>query len=231
MQRRGYAAQQGPDKAGESSTARQTSVNAHDHAHAHTHSQSAATPAATTSTTKSAQAAHSHSHDHSHGHGHGHDHDHSHGLFHSHPHSHSEGAEQLVEAFKSGNFDKGTKITLLGLASNVALTASKGLAGLWMNSASLLAEAGHSLSDLLGVRLAPSPTTQDPRADGFAGLCHACDVEDITQTCNRQVPLGIQQVRDVWHAQRERYLGRRGDWHRTTFLPRESAVTLIARRR
>jgi hypothetical protein len=38
-----------------------------------------------------------------------------------------------------------------GLASNVGLTISKGLAGLWMNSASLLAEAGHSLSDLLGV--------------------------------------------------------------------------------
>lgn len=39
----------------------------------------------------------------------------------------------------------------VGLASNVGLTISKGLAGLWMNSASLLAEAGHSLSDLLGV--------------------------------------------------------------------------------
>jgi len=38
-----------------------------------------------------------------------------------------------------------------GLGSNVALTISKGLAGIWMNSASLLAEAGHSLSDLLGV--------------------------------------------------------------------------------
>ena len=42
-------------------------------------------------------------------------------------------------------------MTLLGLGSNVVLTAGKGLAGLWMNSASLLAEAGHSLSDLLGV--------------------------------------------------------------------------------
>ena len=41
--------------------------------------------------------------------------------------------------------------TLVGLASNVGLTATKGVAGIYMNSASLLAEAGHSLSDLLGV--------------------------------------------------------------------------------
>lgn len=45
-----------------------------------------------------------------------------------------------------------------GLGSNVALTISKGLAGLWFNSASLLAEAGHSLSDLLGVSIRPPHT-------------------------------------------------------------------------
>lgn len=39
----------------------------------------------------------------------------------------------------------------IGLASNVGLTATKGIAGVMMNSASLLAEAGHSFSDLLGV--------------------------------------------------------------------------------
>lgn len=41
---------------------------------------------------------------------------------------------------------------MVGLASNVGLTAAKGAAGVMMNSASLLAEAGHSFSDLLGVR-------------------------------------------------------------------------------
>lgn len=46
--------------------------------------------------------------------------------------------------------DRGSRITILGLASNVGLTAVKGTAGIFMNSASLLAEAGHSLSDLLG---------------------------------------------------------------------------------
>lgn len=45
-----------------------------------------------------------------------------------------------------------------GLGSNVGLTVSKGLAGIWMNSASLLAEAGHSLSDLLGVSKLDLPT-------------------------------------------------------------------------
>lgn len=88
------------------------------------------------------------SHNHSHSHD-GHDHGHSHSIFSTHTHDHSEGAEQLISALSSGRLDRGTRITLLGLASNVALTAGKGLAGLWMNSASLLAEAGHSLSDLL----------------------------------------------------------------------------------
>ena len=92
-------------------------------------------------------AASSHSHSHSADDGHSH----SHGIFSTHHHDHTEGAEQLITALRSGRLDRGTKVTLLGLGSNVVLTAGKGLAGLWMNSASLLAEAGHSLSDLLGV--------------------------------------------------------------------------------
>ena len=117
-------------------------------------------PASTKSGSK--QSSHSHPHSDTHA-GHGHTHDHSHsGLFHTHQHDHSEGAAQIMTALSSGKVDRGTRITLLGmvhrrrgliqgLGSNVALTATKGIAGLWMNSASLLAEAGHSLSDLLGV--------------------------------------------------------------------------------
>ncbi|ORZ09918.1 hypothetical protein BCR42DRAFT_381450 [Absidia repens] len=45
---------------------------------------------------------------------------------------------------------KGVQITLVGLVSNVILTGSKGVAGWYMNSASLLADAAHSFSDLLG---------------------------------------------------------------------------------
>ena len=40
--------------------------------------------------------------------------------------------------------DKGSRITLIGLAANVGLTVSKGAAGWYMNSASLLADAGHT---------------------------------------------------------------------------------------
>lgn len=103
-------------------------------------------------------------------HSHGHDHDHSHGgIFHTHAHDHSEGAEQLITALKSGKLDRGTKITLLGLASNVGLTIAKGAAGWAMNSASLLAEAGHSLSDLLGdfVTLATWRISRKPPDDKF----------------------------------------------------------------
>ncbi|BEJ16417.1 hypothetical protein CspHIS471_0510220 [Cutaneotrichosporon sp. HIS471] len=104
-----------------------------------------------------------------HNHSHGDGHDHAHGLFHSHDHSHSEGAAQIINAFKTGKLDRGTKITLLGLGSNVALTVVKGAAGFFMNSASLLAEAGHSLSDLLGdfVTLATWRISRKPPDDRF----------------------------------------------------------------
>ncbi|KAH9485449.1 putative metal transporter [Psilocybe cubensis] len=78
---------------------------------------------------------------------------HSHSIFgHSHSHGeegHSKDAEQIIAALK-GKGDRGSYITLVGLFSNVALTGVKGLAGWYMHSASLLADAGHSLSDLLG---------------------------------------------------------------------------------
>lgn len=81
----------------------------------------------------------------------GHDHQHDHGIF-GHTHSHAgdtEEAAALAAAF-SGAGDKGSRIILLGLASNILLTAAKGVGGYMLHSASLLADAGHSLSDLLG---------------------------------------------------------------------------------
>lgn len=114
-------------------------------------------------------ATHSHDHDHSHD-KHSHSHSHSHGLFHSHAgHSHGspEEAESLVAALTGKKRDRGSRITLIGLASNVGLTGMKAAAGIWMNSASLLAEAGHSLSDMLGVSRLAQPhlfTTKDAGA-------------------------------------------------------------------
>ncbi|KAJ2922334.1 hypothetical protein H1R20_g14773, partial [Candolleomyces eurysporus] len=92
---------------------------------------------------------------HNHDHDHDHEHPHSHSLFgHSHSHgeeghSHTHDAEQIIAALK-GSTDRGSQVTLVGLFSNIGLTAAKGLAGWHLHSASLLADAGHSLSDLLG---------------------------------------------------------------------------------
>ncbi len=54
-----------------------------------------------------------------------------------------------------------------GLASNVGLTAMKAVAGVMMNSASLVAEAGHSLSDLLGVRWGRLGVRLQDQADSY----------------------------------------------------------------
>jgi cation diffusion facilitator family transporter len=75
-------------------------------------------------------------------------HSHSHSIFSSHSHGedgHNHGAEKILEALQ-GSDDPGSRITLIGLFSNVGLTAAKGVAGVYMHSASLLADAGHSLS-------------------------------------------------------------------------------------
>ena len=45
--------------------------------------------------------------------------------------------------------DRGSRVTLVGLGANVLLTSAKGIAGWFMNSAALLADAGHSLSGKL----------------------------------------------------------------------------------
>ena len=98
--------------------------------------------ASATTTTKEvaapATAADSHSHSHSHAHGGHHGHDHGGSV---------EEADALLAALK-GKGDRGSNITLVGLASNIGLCASKGVAGVYLNSASLLADAAHSLSDL-----------------------------------------------------------------------------------
>ncbi|CAO3621441.1 unnamed protein product [Mucor fragilis] len=65
----------------------------------------------------------------------------------THGHHHHHDAD-LMASLKSSS-KRGTRITIIGLASNVGLTIAKGAAGWVMNSASLLAEALHSFSDLL----------------------------------------------------------------------------------
>jgi cation diffusion facilitator family transporter len=92
-------------------------------------------------------------HTHSNGEADGHSHSHQHSLFgHSHSHeggSAGHGADQIMAALQSSG-DRGSRVTLVGLFSNVALTGAKGAAGFYMHSASLMADAAHSMSDLLG---------------------------------------------------------------------------------
>src|SRR5882757_1352974 len=42
--------------------------------------------------------------------------------------------------------DRGSHLTIVGLGADVLLTSTKGSAGWYMNSAALLADAGHSLN-------------------------------------------------------------------------------------
>ena len=75
-------------------------------------------------------------------HHHGHAHDHSkHG--HSHGgHGHSHAPASFVRAFA------------IGIALNIAYVLAEGGAGLWTGSVALLADAGHNLSDVLGLAVA-----------------------------------------------------------------------------
>ena len=79
--------------------------------------------------------AHSHSHDHDHGHDH-HDHGHAHGHHHH------------------GPVDTGDWRYAVGLIVNLAFVGCEVVAGLWSGSTALLADAGHNLSDVLGLAMA-----------------------------------------------------------------------------
>ncbi|HEV7228493.1 cation diffusion facilitator family transporter [Brevundimonas sp.] len=84
-------------------------------------------------------AAHSHEHGHDHhGHGHAHDHDHAHGHGHHH----------------HGPVDVGDWRYALGLVVNLAFVIVEFSAGVLADSTALMADAGHNLSDVLGLAMA-----------------------------------------------------------------------------
>ena len=88
-----------------------------------------------------AHDAHSHSHDHGR-------HDHSHGHGHSHDHGHGHGGHH------HGPVDTGDWRYAVGLLVNLAFVAVEFTAGFMVNSTALMADAGHNLSDVLGLVLA-----------------------------------------------------------------------------
>ncbi|WP_271077018.1 cation diffusion facilitator family transporter [Aurantiacibacter sp. MUD61] len=85
-------------------------------------------------------AAHSHTHDddHGHDHGHGHSHGHSHGLGHGHSHAPAD----FGRAFA------------IGIVLNTAFVIVEATYGFLSGSMALVADAGHNLSDVLGLLIA-----------------------------------------------------------------------------
>lgn len=73
---------------------------------------------------------------HTHGHSHGHGHSHAHG------HGHSHAPASFGRAFA------------IGITLNIAFVLIEGGAGIWSGSMALLADAGHNLSDVLGLLIA-----------------------------------------------------------------------------
>jgi len=97
-------------------------------------------------------------HSHGHGHGkhhhhddHGHNHGHNHGINHSHSHSHdhSHGHHHHHAPVAGHGF-----AFALAVALNVAIVVIQAVYGVLAHSTALLADAGHNLSDVLGLLLA-----------------------------------------------------------------------------
>ena len=95
---------------------------------------------------------HDHDDDHDHDHDHGHDH-HDHGHdHHGHGHGHVHAPKDFGRAF------------LIGILLNGGFVAAEAVYGIKGNSVALLADAGHNLSDVLGLLLAWGATALAGRA-------------------------------------------------------------------
>ncbi len=97
-----------------------------------------------------------HAHDH-HDHDH-HAHDHGHSQGHGHSHGHHGHAH--------GPVDTGDWRYLVGLIVNLAFVACEFGAGIYSGSTALLADAGHNLSDVLGLAMAGGAAVLARRAAG-----------------------------------------------------------------
>ena len=80
-----------------------------------------------------------------------HSHSHSGGNLFSHSHSHSHQSNELLMAASKEGFFKNpaVRITWIGLLVNVGMAVSKGIGGVYFHSQSLIADAIHSVSDMV----------------------------------------------------------------------------------
>ena len=93
-----------------------------------------------------------HDHDDHHDHGHGHAHDHGH--HHHGPGGHSHAPKDFGRAFA------------IGATLNIGFVVAETVAGLMTHSLALLADAGHNLSDVLGLFMAWGAVTLPKKAPG-----------------------------------------------------------------
>jgi len=96
---------------------------------------------------------HPHDHDHAHGHdghGHAHGHGHSHGHHHGHGHDHGPGGHH----HHHGPANPKDPRWVIGVGLNLTFVAVEAVAGVIGHSTALLADAGHNLSDVLGLAMA-----------------------------------------------------------------------------
>ena len=93
-----------------------------------------------------------HGHDHGAGKGHDHRHDHKHGHSHGHAHSHGHGGHSHGPL----TFDRAFAI---GISLNIAFVIVEFGLGFVAHSVALMADAGHNLSDVLGLFVAWAGTT------------------------------------------------------------------------
>ncbi|KAJ1753650.1 mitochondrial metal transporter [Coemansia sp. RSA 1821] len=75
--------------------------------------------------------------------------EHSHGLFTAHSHTH-DSREMASKMNMIEHNQAGSRITLVGMGANLGMSVAKGAAGVYFHSSALLADAAHSLSDILG---------------------------------------------------------------------------------
>jgi cobalt-zinc-cadmium efflux system protein len=94
--------------------------------------------------------AHSHHQGHSHDHAHGHDHSDGHSHGHGHGHSHGHGHHGHSHAPASGH----DSAFAIGIALNLGFVVVEAVYGFIADSVALLADAGHNLSDVLGLAVA-----------------------------------------------------------------------------
>ncbi|KAJ2823123.1 mitochondrial metal transporter [Coemansia erecta] len=75
--------------------------------------------------------------------------EHTHSLFSAHTHTHD--SRELARKMEMLEHNQaGSRITLIGMGANIGMSAAKGAAGVVFHSSALLADAAHSLSDIVG---------------------------------------------------------------------------------